>query len=64
MLVADDGGSQAADAMCCFISIESKGKKSKVSYTHMNELSTIMWILNISGSIGKANANNAMTDLF
>lgn len=64
ILVCDDGGSSSVNTMDIMISTSSLGKTSNTNYTHPNNLSTVMWLLGISGSIGDSNASSAMKDLF
>lgn len=64
ILVCDDGGSAATPTLCLMMSTSSKGTKSNVSYKHTNDLSTVMWLLGITGSIGNSTASAAMKDLF
>lgn len=64
ILVCDDGGSAATPTLCLMMSTSSKGTKSNVSYKHTNDLSTVMWLLGITGSIGNSTAGAAMKDLF
>ena len=64
ILVCDDGGSASTATLCLMMSTSSKGIKSNVSYKHINVLSTVMWLLGITGSIGSSSASIAMKDLF
>lgn len=64
IMVCDDGGNAATPTLCLMMSTSSKGIKSNKSYTHVNDLSTVMWLLGITGSIANSNANIAMKDLF
>jgi hypothetical protein len=64
ILVCDDGGSASTATLCLMMSTSSRGIKSNVSYKHVNDLSTVMWLLGITGSIGNASASIAMKDLF
>lgn len=61
-IVCDDGCFQTT--MCIFLSTSSMGLTSNKSYNHITNLSTVMWWLGITGTIGNASATNAMTDLF
>lgn len=64
ILVCDDGGNAANPTICIMISTSSMNKVSNVHYDHMNTLSTAMWWLGLTGSIGNSNSSKAMTDLF
>ncbi len=64
ILVCDDGGSTFATTLLLAISTSSMGTTSNKNYSHINVLSTAMWWLGLTGSIGNANASFAMKDLF
>lgn len=65
ILVCDDGGNAGTPTLCLMMSTSSNtGIKSGVKYTHVNDLSTVMLVLGLAGSIGNASANIAMKDMF
>ena len=64
ILECDDGGSASANTLLLMLSTSSMGTTTNKKYTHINDLSTAMWWLGMTGSIGNANASLAIKDLF